>query len=516
MAYLCPMKKPKPARRSPEPCAIVIFGAGGDLTERLLLPALYNLQRQNLLPEHYAIIGVAMSARTTKSWIKETDDFFKRMIKSPDSEFQAKSIDAKAWKALQSTMSYFQGDIAQPETYQALAEHIGGFDKRLKLAGNVLFYLALPEKFFGPTVQHLGHAGMLKQSDAFWRRVVIEKPFGHDIASAKTLNDDILQCLDESQIYRIDHFIGKETVQNIMALRFGNAMFEPVWNRDYIDHVQITVSETVGVEERGKFYEPTGALRDMVPNHLFQLVAMTAMEPPASFDAEEVRTKKAEALAAIKPIPPEDAVRGQYTAGKIGRKKIKGYRESPDVSPKSTTETYAALKLDINNWRWAGVPFYLRTGKCMTRRSTEIALRFKDPALALFPRLPADAKAENWLVLEIQPSEGIKINFNAKQPGTEMILAGVELNFNYADFFQQAPAVGYETLLYDVLLGDPTLFQRADQVEAAWRAVQPVLDEWGKKLRNIPNYEAGSTGPKQADKLLQRGQHAWRPLVGDI
>jgi glucose-6-phosphate 1-dehydrogenase len=515
------MKQPKSAKSpalpaKPAPCAIVIFGAGGDLTERLLLPSLYNLQKQNLLPEHFAIIGVAVSDRNTESWIQETDDFFKAMIKSPDSEFQAKSIDPKTWNRIKKSMSYFQGDISVPETYTALAEHIDTFDKQWKLAGNVLFYLALPEKFFGPTVDMLGKADMLKQTGKYWRRVVIEKPFGHDLPSAKALNAQILKSLDESQIYRIDHFLGKETVQNVAALRFGNGMFEPIWNRDHIDHVQITVSETVGVEQRGAFYEPTGALRDMVPNHLFQLVAMTAMDPPASFDAEAVRQKKVEALAAIKPIALTGAVRGQYTAGKIGRKKIKSYRDSPGVSSKSTTETYVALKLDIDNERWRGVPFYLRTGKCMTKRSTEIAIRFKDAPQSLFPRTAADAKAENWMVLQIQPTEGIQINFNCKFPGTQMILTGVTMNFNYADFFTAAPAVGYETLLYDAFTGDPTLFQRADQVEAAWTAVEKVLEGWAKKTKDIPYYEAGTAGPAEADKLLKRDGREWRPLIGDV
>ncbi len=515
-SYLKRMKQAKPAVKAPEPCAIVIFGAGGDLTERLLLPALYNLETQGLLPKNLAIIGVAMSDRTTKSWIAESDAFFKQMIKSPDSEFQAKSIDQKSWGRVKKTMSYFQGDISDPETFQSLGEHIDTFDKKFKLAGNVLFYLALPEAFFAPTVENLAKAGMLKQNQKFWRRVVIEKPFGHDLASAKALNADILQYLEENQIFRIDHFLGKETVQNIAALRFGNGMFEPIWNRDHINHVQITVSETIGVEQRGAFYEPTGALRDMVPNHLFQLVAMTAMDAPATFEAEDVRDRKVQAIAAIQPIPPTDAVRGQYTAGKIGRKKIKGYRDSPGVSKTSTTETFVALKLNIKNDRWAGVPFYLRTGKCMTRRSTEIALRMKDAPVTLFPRVAADAKAENWLVLQIQPKEGISITFNAKLPGTQMILSSVSMNFNYADFFAQVPAVGYETLLYDVLTGDTTLFQRAEQVEAAWAAVQPLLDAWGKKTKSIPEYVAGDTGPPAADALLKRDGHEWRPLVGDI
>ena len=510
------MTQTTPPPAPPAPCAIVIFGAGGDLTERLLMPALYNLERQGQLPAELAIIGVAVSDRTTESWIQETDDFFKEMISSPDSEFQAKSIDQDAWGRIKKTMNYFRGDISEASTYRELGETIDAFDKKYNLKGNVLFYLALPEKFFGPTVDQLSAAGLLKQTEDYWRRVVIEKPFGHDVPSAKALNADILKSLDENQVYRIDHFLGKETVQNIMALRFGNGMFEPLWNRDHIDHVQITVSETVGVEARGSFYEPTGALRDMVPNHLFQLVGMTAMDPPASFDAEAVRSRKVEVMQATKPVALEDAVRGQYTAGKVGDKQVVGYRQSQDVSPTSTTETYVALKLHIDTWRWAGVPFYLRTGKCMTRRSTEIALRFKDAPLSLFPRAATDPAAENWMVLQIQPKEAITISFNAKQPGTQMILTNVEFNFNYADFFQQEPAVGYETLLYDALTGDPTLFQRADQVEACWAVVQPILEAWGKKTDSIPTYEAGSTGPTEADALLKHDDRAWRPLKGDV
>jgi glucose-6-phosphate 1-dehydrogenase len=515
-----PARPAKPARNQPkpaEPCAIVIFGAGGDLTERLLLPSLYNLERLGLLPKQLAIIGVAVADRTTASWIKETDDFFKQMIKSPDSEFQAKRIDPKIWGRIKKTMSYFRGDISAPETFKSLGETIDAFDKKYKLSGNVLFYLALPEKLFAPTVDNLGKAGLLKQQEPkFWRRVVIEKPFGHDVPSAKALNADILQSLNETQIYRIDHFVGKETVQNIFALRFGNGMFEPLWNREFIDHVQITVSETVGVEGRGSFYEATGALRDMVPNHLFQLVAMTAMDPPKSFDAQDVQAAKAKVIAAVKPVPPEDAVRGQYTAGRIGRKKIKSYRDSPDVSKTSVTETYAAVKLNIDNDRWRGVPFYLRTGKCMTNRSTEIALRFKDTVPFPLPRTDEGAAAANWMVLQIQPNEGIEISFFAKLPGTRMVLAPVTMNFSYQDFFQQAPEVGYETLLYDALTGDAMLFSRAEQIEAAWAAVENIVDAWGKHTKAIPFYAAGSAGPDEAEALLARDGRHWRPLVGDV
>ena len=508
------MSQTKSSAAPPAPCAMVIIGAGGDLTERLLLPSLYNLELQGLVPENFAIIGVAVSDRDTAGWVAETDQFFQEMIKSPDSEFQAKSIDQSAWNRLKDCMSYFRGDISEADTFIALGQHIDEFDKKWGLAGNVLFYLALPEKFFGPTVDHLGAAGLLKQTEQYWRRVVIEKPFGHDLASAKALNADILRSAAESQIFRIDHFLGKETVQNIMTLRFGNGMFESLWNRDHIDHVQITVSETVGVEQRGGFYEPTGALRDMVPNHLFQMVAMLAMEAPASLDAEAIRDGKVAAIAAIRPVPPADAVRGQYTAGSVGGKQVVSYRNAPDVSPSSTTETYVALKLEIDNPRWSGVPFYLRTGKCMTSRSTEIALRFKNAALLPFPRA-SGCSGETWMVLQIQPTEGIEISFNNKLPGMTPTLTGVAMNFHYADWFKDPPPVGYEPLLYGALTGNAELFQRAEQVEAAWAALQPVLDAWAVKTDVIPFYEAGSAGPAEADDLLRRDNRQWRKLVGD-
>ena len=348
--------------------------------------------------------------------------------------------------------------------------------------------------------------------------MVIEKPFGHDLASAKALNAEILKTLREHQIYRIDHFLGKETVQNIMALRFANGLFEPIWNREHIDHVQITASETVGVERRGKFYEKTGALRDMVPNHLFQLLSMTAMEPPISFDAEAVRAKKAEVIQAIQPLTPEralqDAVRGQYAAGTVLGKPVRAYRNEPDVAPDSVTETYIACKLMIDNWRWAGVPFYLRTGKYMTSRRTEIAIRFHQAPYALFRGTDVERLNPNWMILRIQPDEGIELAFAAKRPGPTVKLSTVSMDFAYKTFFKMAPNTGYETLIYDCMIGDATLFQRADNVEAGWRAVQPILDAWANaRPADFPNYVAGSSGPAAADELLARDGHAWRPLA---
>ena len=494
------------------PCAIVIFGANGDLTKRLVVPALYNLARSGLLPARFALIGVDHNERTGEAWAGQLHDFLAETLKSGKGEEQGGKIDEDAWKKLAAAMSYVTGDFTAPKTFADLRSHLKDRNEKGDLGGNALFYLAVSDRFFAPIVDSLAKAELFRDKSG-WRRVVVEKPFGHDLASAKALNADLLKSLREDQIYRIDHFLGKETVQNILAFRFANGMFEPIWNRDRIDHVQITVAETVGVETRGKFYETTGALRDMVPNHLFQLVAMTAMEPPVSFDADAVRSKKADVFRATHPIVSEDAVRGQYDAGNIGGKDAPAYRGEPNVDPRSNVETYAALKLNIDNWRWAGVPFYLRTGKRLPKRTSEIAIKFKQPPYMLFRDTPVDEFGANWLVLQIQPDEGIRLRFNAKIPGPEMALESVAMDFKYSDYFKQAPAVGYETLLYDCFNGDATLFQRADQVEAAWCAVQPVLDAWAKdKPADFPNYKAGSQGPKAADDLLARDGRAWREI----
>jgi len=368
------------------------------------------------------------------------------------------------------------------------------------------------DRFFGTIAGKLGEAGLMDDTKGF-RRLIVEKPFGHDLASAKALNACLLKYLREDQIYRIDHFLGKETVQNIMALRFANGLFEPIWNRDRIDHVQITVAESIGIEGRGNFYEKTGALRDMVPNHLFQLVAMTAMEPPVSFDAEDIRAKKAEMFRAIQPLGLGDVVRGQYDAGTVQGEQVPAYRREPNVAPDSNIETYVAMRLKIDNWRWAGVPFYLRTGKRLNIRSSEIAIRFKQAPYALFRDTPVEELDADWLILRIQPDEGIRLRFNAKRPGPSMTLESVSMRFNYKDYFQQAPAVGYETLIYDCLIGDATLFQRADQVEAAWGLVEPVLTGWqNTNPRHFPNYTAGSEGPIAANDLLAKDGRSWRAI----
>jgi glucose-6-phosphate 1-dehydrogenase len=498
------------------PCAMVIFGAGGDLTKRLLVPALYNLATAGQLPQGFRLVGVDHGARTVEGWRNGLTDMMKQFV-GHDGEFQVDRIDQVVWRGLTDRMSYVQGEIDDPGTYRRLGEHLAELDKAAGTAGNYLFYLAVADRFFGVTVAQLGAGGLVTEKEGQWRRVVIEKPFGHDLPSAKALNAEILRTLQEHQIYRIDHFLGKETVQNIMALRFANGLFEPLWNREHIDHVQITVAETVGVERRGKFYEKTGALRDMVPNHVFQLLAMTAMEPPISFDADAVRTKKAEVIQAIRPLDParalSDAVRGQYGAGTILGAAVQGYRQEPDVAADSNVETFMACKLLIDNWRWAGVPFYLRTGKRMKRRWTEIAVRFHQAPYTLFRGTEVERMNPNWMILRIQPDEGIALEFAAKRPGPSVKLSTVSMDFAYRTYFKMACNTGYETLLYDCMIGDATLFQRADNIEAGWQVVQPILDAWADNPpRGFPNYAAGGSGPDAADALLARDGHAWRPL----
>ncbi len=498
---------------------MVLFGAGGDLTKRLVFPALYNLSRTGLLPQNFAILGIDLIDQSSDQWRKALSDNLYEQVRQGGGEFEAKSIDQAPLQRLLDRMVYMQGDLTRAETYGTIGRQLDQFEKDHDTGGNAFFYLAVADRFFGTVVEKLGEAGLVaedKRGDkpAFWRRVVIEKPFGHDLPSAKELNARVLKVLREDQVFRMDHFLGKETVQNIMAFRFANGLFEPIWNRDRIDHVQITAAETVGVEGRGKFYEQTGALRDMVPNHVFQLLAMTAMEPPTCFSADAIRLKKSEVLSAIRLPAPEDAVRGQYGAGAVLGREVKAYREEPNVAPDSTVETYVALRLNIENWRWAGVPFYLRTGKHMSRRTTEIAIRFKQAPYAAFEDTPVETMPPNWLVLQIQPDEGISLQFEVKRPGPLMEVSPVLMDFKYKDWFPAEPNVGYETLLYDVMIGDATLFQRADQVEAGWRAVQPILDAWAAtKPADFPNYASGSDGPKVADDLIARdGGRTWRPV----
>ena len=499
-------------KERPPSCAIVIFGANGDLTKRLIVPALYNLARTGMLPERLALIGVDHNNKTSEEWRDGLRDSLEQSIRK-HGEGSTGSFDDKLWSPIAGDMTFLKGDFEKEETYKRLADCLGEIDKKKNLGGNVLFYMAVADRFFATIASALGEAGLVKHQDGRFRRVIVEKPFGHDLESAKALNACLLKYLREDQIYRIDHFLGKETVQNIMALRFANGLFEPIWNRDRIDHIQITVAESIGVEGRGNFYEKTGAMRDMVPNHLFQLVAMTAMEPPVSFDAEDIRAKKAEMFRAVHPLTMGDVVRGQYDSGMVAGEKVPAYRSESNVAPDSNVETFVAMRLMIDNWRWAGVPFYLRTGKRLAARSTEVAIRFKRAPYALFRETPVEELDADWLILRIQPDESIRLRFNAKRPGPAMALESVAMEFKYKDWFKQAPAVGYETLIYDCLIGDTMLFQRADQVEAAWAVVDPVLKGWANTApRHFPNYNAGHEGPIAANDLLARDSRFWRQI----
>ena len=487
-----------------DPCALVIFGASGDLTKRLLVPALYNLCRTNALPENFALIGVARSQMSDADWRKDLRDFLGQTIKD--------EVDEAAWDTLARTMHYVAGDVGDAACFDTLRGVLDEVSRQHGTHGNVIFYLAVADKFFGPIVDGLGAAKLTDEGQG-WRRVVIEKPFGNSYASARALDARIQSVLKESQIFRIDHFLGKDPVQSIMAFRFANGLFEPVWSRDRIDHVQITVAETVGVETRADFYEATGALRDMVPNHVFALVSMIAMEPPVRFDEAAVRSKKADVFKSMRSASPADVVRGQYGAGEVNGKPVKAYRDEAKVSPQSDTETYVAMRLEIDNWRWAGVPFYIRTGKHMCVRNTEVAICFKQAPFTAFEDTSVDALHPNWLVLRIQPNEGISLQFQVKRRGPAVHLATVKMDFHYDDWFARQPNVGYETLIHDVILGDPTLFMRADMVEQAWRVVQPVLDAWAADPSQPVLYESGSDGPVEAAELLAGdGRRGWRSI----
>jgi glucose-6-phosphate 1-dehydrogenase len=498
-----PDKARNDAARKAPPCALVIFGAGGDLTKRLLMPALYNLAGMGLLDEGMKILGVDRAESSDDAWRQSLTETMQTFTKDKTAEFYTEKIDDKAWGWVTSRLTYLQGDLTELETYAEIGRHVGD--------GNCIFYCAVAARFFGPVVEALGQAKLVTESANGFRRVVIEKPFGHDLASAEALDKQVLGVLGEDQVFRIDHFMGKEMVQNIMALRFANGMFEPVWKREYIDHVQIMAAETIGVEGRGSFYETTGALRDMVPNHLFTLLAMTAMEAPNSYSPDAVHGEKAKVIEAIKRMKPEDAVRGQYTAGTVLGQPVKGYRESPNVSPTSLTETYVALKLEIDNWRWAGVPFYLRTGKALAARHTQIVVHFRDAPMAVFGDAPAERMVPNMLTLSIEPHEHITIRMNVKTPGVLPNLSGTDMTFRYEDHFPMPSRVGYETLFYACLMGETTLFQRADYIEAGWAAVQPALDAWAASSE-IPSYAAGSQGPAEADALMARDGRAWEEL----
>jgi glucose-6-phosphate 1-dehydrogenase len=487
-------------------CVMVLFGAAGDLTKRKLIPALFNLVKANLLSKDFVVLGLSVDDLTLEQFRTQVTGFL-----------PAADRGTEAWEWFTQRLFYQRGEFADPNTYAALASRLSDLDRERQTAGNYMFYLATSPKFFGKIVQHLGTAGLSRQENGRWRRVVIEKPFGHDLESAQALNREIKSVLDENQIYRIDHYLGKETVQNIMVFRFDNAIFEPIWNRRYIDHVQITNAETVGVEQRGGYFDTAGTLRDMVPNHLMQLLSLTAMESPASFQADAVRNEQAKVLRAIQPLDSDDvlnrSVRGQYGAGAFGAENVPAYRAETGVSPDSRTETYAAMKLTVDNWRWAGVPFYLRTAKRMAKRHTEITIQFKRTPFELFANSAFRKLHTNTLVMQIQPVEGISLSFGAKIPGALLRVGSVDMSFEYSRYFGAAAHTGYEVLLYDCMIGDATLFQRADMVEAGWSVVDPILDVWtALPPRKFPNYAAGTWGPKDADELLERDERHWRKI----
>jgi glucose-6-phosphate 1-dehydrogenase len=491
------------------PCVIVIFGATGDLTARKLIPAIYNLAASNLLSREFAIVGVARTEMST--------DSFREMMAAQLQKFATRDLDADLADWLVRRMYYLGGEFKDPELFKSLGQLLEQVDKNQGTHGNYLFYLSTSPAFFGEVICQLGASELSSQKDSRWRRVVIEKPFGRDLDSAKQLNNQVRKILAETQIYRIDHYLGKETVQNILVFRFGNGIFEPVWNRQYVDHVQITVAETVGVEKRGGYFDGVGTLRDMVPNHLFQLLSLTAMEPPNSFGANAVRDEQNKILNAIQPLNSEDvlhrAVRGQYGEGMMRGDSVPGYRQEQDVAADSKTETFVALKVNIDNWRWADVPFYLRTGKRMASRHTEVTIQFKQAPFILFRDTPVEKLKPNGLIMHIAPDEGISLRFGAKIPGPLVQMGSVDMAFNYHDYFGTHPTTGYEILLYDGMIGDQTLFQRADMVEAGWSVVDPILDVWhALPTRNFPNYASGSWGPKEADDLIQRDGRAWRKI----
>jgi glucose-6-phosphate 1-dehydrogenase len=500
-----------PARPA-EPCVLVIFGASGDLTRRLLIPSLYNLAHDKLLSQNFALVGVARSASSH-------EDFRQAMHKAIHESNRVGHVDPAIWDSLEQRFYYVTASYQDPAGYAKVAEVLKQCDLQWSTKGNYLFYLATPPTVFGDIVQQLGQADLTQEREEEgrgWRRVIIEKPFGRDLNSARALNQTVLHNFEEHQVYRIDHYLGKETVQNMLVFRFANGMLEPLWNRRYIDHVQITVAETVGVEGRGDYYDTAGLLRDMMQNHMFQLLALVAMEPPYSFASEAVRDEKVKVLHALRPLTYEEVltntVRGQYGPGMSDGQLLVGYREEPRVPPTSNTETYAAVKLFIENWRWAGVPFYLRSGKALPQRLTEVAIQFRQAPHMLFQHAGAVQCQSNRLILHIQPQEGISWALEAKVPGPAVRLKTVSMDFNYKDFFGVAPSTGYETLLYDAMIGDATLFQRDDIVEAAWNIAMPILDVWqALPARDFPNYLARQAwGPQTAEALIQRDGRAWR------
>jgi glucose-6-phosphate 1-dehydrogenase len=507
-----PLRAGTRIQRTPDPCTVVIMGATGDLAHRKLIPSLYNLAVDGVLPHGFSLIGFSRPE-------SQHPDFRTDMRTSVEKYSRFSPVDDKVWNSFAEGMFFQPADFGNPESYQKLGELLHRVEVERGTMGNRIFYLATPPSVFALIAHNLKKAGLItpNATGKGWSRVVVEKPFGRDLESAQKLNVDLHKDFRENQIYRIDHYLGKETVQNILVMRFANGIFEPIWNRRYVDNVQITVAEELGIDRRGGYYETAGALRDMVQSHMLQLVTLTAMEPPVALDADAIRDEKVKVLRAARKYTPaqvaRNVVRGQYGPGWIGGKEVVGYRTEEGVSPASATETFVALKLEIDNWRWAGVPFYLRVGKRLPKRETEIAVSFRRPPLSLFQHLDPDETDTDVLAMRIQPDEGISLKFVAKVPGQGIQIQPVYMDFLYGASFLHASADAYERLLLDVMLGDPTLFTRVDEVEEEWRIVTPILDAWQDQAAPpFPNYEAGTWGPSAACDLVERDGCVWREV----
>jgi glucose-6-phosphate 1-dehydrogenase len=502
-----PLRQGIRLERTAEPCTVIIFGASGDLTKRKLVPALYRLTQQRLLPAEFAIMGFARSPMGD-------DEFREKMKDAVVTYGEAKSVDESVWQSFAQGIFYIAGDINDPTCYQKMSERLDQIDAERGTAGNRVFYLSTSPTLYSEAIEQLGAAGLAKAKPGSWVRIIIEKPFGHDLASAKQLNEDVAKVFYEDQVYRIDHYLGKETVQNLLVFRFANGIFEPIWNRNYVDHVQITNAEALGVEGRGGYYDTSGVLRDMIQNHVFQVLSLVAMEPPANLSANGVRDEKIKAMCAVRPISRdhvgEFAARGQYGPGSVAGKEVPGYRQEKDVDPESNTETYAAVKLYFDNWRWADVPFYLRSGKRLPKRVTEIAIQFKQAPLQLFSQIPEQQFEPNVLIVRIQPDEGITLRVGAKIPGQVTRIRWVNMDFRYGASFGISSPEAYERLLLDCILGDSTLYARRDMTERGWEIVQPILDSWQSSKADFPNYEAGTWGPAEGDEMIEKDGRRWR------
>ncbi|HUG43300.1 MAG TPA: glucose-6-phosphate dehydrogenase [Acidobacteriota bacterium] len=491
--------------RNADPCTAVIFGASGDLTARMLIPSLFRLYQQNLLARGFAILG---TARTDK-----TDDEFRDEMREAVAKYSSSEADDQVWERFARQLHYQAADTGNSEAFRHIEEKLEAIEKDRETGGNRLFYLSTPPSVYEGIVSGLNESELAARGSSAWRRIIVEKPFGRDLRSAQSLNEKLRSAFREEDIYRIDHYLGKETVQNIMVLRFANSIFEPLWDRRYIDHVQITGAEKIGVEDRGGYFEQAGVLRDMIQNHLFQIFSLIAMEPPISFDAGSVRDEKTKLIRSVRPLPPEEidsvAVRGQYGAGVSDGEKVPGYREERQVAGDSTVETYAALKLYVDNWRWAGVPFYLRSGKRLPKRVTEVAIQFQRPPHSVFKQVLGGPVDSNALVIRIQPDDGISLKFSAKIPGQTFHLRPVHMDFHYGTSFGRRSPDAYERLLLDAMIGESTLFARGDMVEASWQVVMPLLEHW-KNQQEIDFYEPGTWGPACADEFIEADGRRWR------